>query len=96
METFFIIIVVGVCVAFFVRKRQMELARQREQALDEAQRDKLDRRSSALGIGGGAAIWGAIIGSFFGVAGFGGAISGIIPGALIGGVIGYLMMNQQR
>ena len=30
---------------------------------------------------------GGIVGSFFGLAGFGGAVSGIIPGALIGGVI---------
>lgn len=30
---------------------------------------------------------GGFIGSFFGVAGFGGAVSGIIPGAIIGAII---------
>jgi uncharacterized membrane protein len=40
-----------------------------------------------------AAIWAivaATIGSFFGIAGFGSAISGIIPGAILGWVLGRL------
>lgn len=32
-------------------------------------------------------ILGAIAGSFFGIAGFGGAISGAIPGAIVGAVV---------
>lgn len=30
---------------------------------------------------------GGLVGSFFGLAGFGGAVSGMIPGAVIGGII---------
>jgi len=39
-------------------------------------------------------IIGGIIGSFFGVAGFGGAISGMIPGAIIGALVAAAWKNN--
>jgi hypothetical protein len=36
-------------------------------------------------------IVGGIAGSFFGVAGFGGAVSGMIPGAIVGALIGIAL-----
>lgn len=42
------------------------------------------------------AFWGGLIGSFFGIAGFGGAIAGTIPGAVIGYfLIPLFMQNRQ-
>ncbi len=38
---------------------------------------------------------GAVVGSFFGVAGFGGAVSGMLPGAIIGGVIAVAMKKNK-
>jgi hypothetical protein len=32
-------------------------------------------------------VLGAVVGSFFGIAGFGGAVSGAVPGALLGALI---------
>ena len=34
---------------------------------------------------------GGFIGSFFGVAGFGGAVSGMLPGAVVGAIIGLTL-----
>lgn len=49
-----------------------------------------DRRK-ALGWGG--AFWGGLIGSSFGIAGYGGAISGMVPGAFIGYLVcSHLML----
>lgn len=49
------------------------------------------RRKSALGF----SFVGGTIGSFFGIAGFGGAIIGTIPGTVFGYVLGsYLMMTD--
>lgn len=39
-------------------------------------------------------IVGGVIGSFFGVAGFGGAISGMIPGAIIGAVVAIAIKKK--
>lgn len=39
---------------------------------------------------------GGIVGSFFGVAGFGGAVSGMLPGAIIGGVIAVAMKKNKK
>ena len=41
-------------------------------------------------------IIGGIVGSFFGIAGFGGAVSGMIPGAILGGVLGYAFKKDKR
>lgn len=37
---------------------------------------------------------GGFIGSFFGVAGFGGAVSGIIPGAIVDAVVVIALKNK--
>lgn len=37
---------------------------------------------------------GGFTGSFFGVAGFGGAVSGIIPGAIVGPVVVIALKNK--
>lgn len=37
---------------------------------------------------------GGFIGSFFGVAGFGGAVSGMIPGAIVGAVLGIALKKK--
>ena len=37
---------------------------------------------------------GGIVGSFFGVAGFGGAVSGAIPGAIVGAVIALALKKK--
>jgi hypothetical protein len=34
---------------------------------------------------------GGVVGSFFGIAGFGGAISGMIPGAIVGSLVAMVM-----
>ena len=39
-------------------------------------------------------IVGGILGSFFGVAGFGGAISGLIPGAVVGGILSIAIKRK--
>jgi hypothetical protein len=39
---------------------------------------------------------GGVIGSFFGIAGFGGAISGAIPGAIVGALISMAMRASKR
>ncbi|MBN9409194.1 MAG: hypothetical protein J0H69_08600 [Burkholderiales bacterium] len=39
---------------------------------------------------------GGVVGSFFGVAGFGGAVSGMLPGAIIGGVIAVAMKKNKK
>ena len=41
-----------------------------------------------------AILIGGFIGSFFGIAGFGGAVSGVIPGALIGGLIAVAISKK--
>jgi len=41
-------------------------------------------------------IMGGVIGSFFGIAGFGGAISGMIPGAIAGAVIAIALKKSQK
>lgn len=38
-----------------------------------------------------ALILGAIVGSFFGVSGFGGALSGALPGAIVGALIAHAL-----
>lgn len=40
-------------------------------------------------------IVGGVIGSFFGVAGFGGAVSGMIPGAIIGALIAIAIKRSR-
>ncbi len=40
-------------------------------------------------------IVGAFIGSFFGLAGFGGAVSGMIPGAIIGALIAIAIKKSR-
>ncbi len=42
----------------------------------------------------GPMIVGAIIGSFFGVAGFGGAVAGTIPGAIIGALAAIALTKK--
>ena len=37
---------------------------------------------------------GGFVGSFFGIAGFGGATSGMIPGAIIGALIGISLKSK--
>jgi len=39
-------------------------------------------------------IIGGVIGSFFGVAGFGGAISGAIPGAIVGAIVAMVLKKN--
>lgn len=41
-------------------------------------------------------VLGAVIGSFFGLAGFGGAVSGMIPGAVIGGIIAVALKKGKQ
>jgi outer membrane lipoprotein SlyB len=94
METFLLIVGIGFIVTYFVRSQKRKLQQQQSRALDENDYMRLQKKSQAYSFGGGAAIWGAIIGSFIGVAGFGGAISGIFPGAIVGGIVGYLFKNQ--
>lgn len=40
-------------------------------------------------------LFGGFVGSFFGLAGFGGAISGMIPGAIIGAVIAIAIKKSK-
>jgi hypothetical protein len=39
-------------------------------------------------------IAGAIVGSFFGLAGFGGAVSGMIPGAIVGALVAIALKKS--
>lgn len=94
MDAFLTIVAIGLFVAFFVTSQKIKLQQRERYALDSNDLERIRKRSSAISYGGGAAIWGAIIGSFFGVAGFGSAISGMIPCAVIFGLIAFLAKNQ--
>lgn len=39
-------------------------------------------------------IVGGVIGSFFGLAGFGGAVSGMIPGAIVGAIVAIALKKS--
>ena len=39
---------------------------------------------------------GGFIGSFFGLAGFGGAVSGMLPGAVVGAVVAVALKKKRR
>lgn len=54
------------------------------------------RRPSRLYIIGVFALVSGVFGSFIGIAGFGDAISGTIPCAILGAIIGHLVMNQRK
>jgi len=41
-------------------------------------------------------ILGGVIGSFFGLAGFGGAVSGMVPGAVIGAVLAVALKRGKK
>jgi len=41
-------------------------------------------------------IIGGVVGSFFGIAGFGGAVSGMIPGGILGGVLAYAFKKDKK
>lgn len=78
MWTFLIIVVIGV-VWWSFHKSYMQSGKWADR-----------RRRSAWSWG----LIGALIGSFFGVAGFGGAIAGTIPGAIVGYLIASNLMKR--
>ena len=50
------------------------------------------RNQSAVGW----AIVGGVVGSFFGIAGFGGAISGAVPGAILGWFVAFSLLSTKK
>ena len=97
MSSLFVIVVVCAIVwslwseAVWQLRNRQTLSANRPDFVEHLQAEERTYNKAA-----GFAITGAIIGSLFGIAGFGGAISGIISGAILGWILGRLAAKAAK